>query len=302
MVFSEIYGNYFNAVSRILTEAVDKPVTDERIREIVNEKAFSESVLTIPDSLKYGKWPLLNQEGEALIFSKPEMPLTLLQKRWLKSLLTDPRIQLFQPDEAGLEDVNPLFDKDTFVYYDQYLDGDPYDNPEYIEHFRMILTAIKEKRKVKLQHRVKKGGSKTILFAPLKIEYSLKDDKFRVLGKAFGRMITINIARIISCQYSEEVIKEEWCKPEYMKREVELLLTDHRNALERAMLHFSHFEKKTEKIDEAHYRFFIRYEAEDETEVLIRVLSFGPLLKVIGPAPFQAQIKTRLLKQKSCGL
>ena len=43
------------------------------------------------------------------------------------------------------------------------------------------------------------------------------------------------------------------------------------------------------------------YDREDETEVLIRILSFGPMIKVIGSERFVNLIKDRLQKQKSCG-
>ena len=40
------------------------------------------------------------------------------------------------------------------------------------------------------------------------------------------------------------------------------------------------------------------YEKEDETELLIRVLSFGPVLKVIFPDDFVKKLCERLEKQK----
>lgn len=47
--------------------------------------------------------------------------------------------------------------------------------------------------------------------------------------------------------------------------------------------------------------FYISYEAEDEIDIIIRVLSFGPNLKVVGPESFIKQIKSRLEMQRSCG-
>ena len=77
------------------------------------------------------------------------MPLTTLQRRWLKSLLTDKRLQLFDVDCSGLEDVEPLFSEEQFVYFDRYSDGDNYDAPQYKQHFRLLLQAITEKRRGK---------------------------------------------------------------------------------------------------------------------------------------------------------
>ena len=55
-----------------------------------------------------------------------------------------------------------------------------------------------------------------------------------------------------------------------------------RNALERAMLR-TDLEKETERIDDKHYRITLNYRQGDETEILIRILSFGPVLKVTAP-------------------
>ena len=43
------------------------------------------------------------------------------------------------------------------------------------------------------------------------------------------------------------------------------------------------------------------YEVEDEIEIMIQILSFGPNLKVTGPERFVEQIRNRLRMQKSCG-
>ena len=41
---------------------------------------------------------------------------------------------------------------------------------------------------------------------------------------------------------------------------------------------------------------------DDETEIVIRILSFSQMVKVVEPNSFIDLIKDRLLKQKSCGL
>ena len=46
----------------------------------------------------------------------------------------------------------------------------------------------------------------------------------------------------------------------------------------------------------------INYSKDDETELLIRILSFGPTVKVIEPESFVSLIKERLHNQKSCEL
>lgn len=63
------------------------------------------------------------------------------------------------------------------------------------------------------------------------------------------------------------------------------------------MLHFSHLEKITERLDEKHYRLQLMYNKSDETEMVIRILSFGPLLRVQEPAGFIELLRCRLRKQ-----
>ena len=75
-------------------------------------------------------------------------------------------------------------------------------------------------------------------------------------------------------------------------------LTDERNALERAMVHFSHFEKETERLEENRYRVTLRYSREDETELVIRLLSFGPVLKVLSPQNMMDELRKRILRQR----
>ena len=70
--------------------------------------------------------------------------------------------------------------------------------------------------------------------------------------------------------------------------------------MERVLLHFAHFKKQAEKVGENTYKVSLFYEKDDETEILIRILSFGPMIKVIGPSSFVELVKERLRKQKSC--
>lgn len=302
MLFSEAYGNYYKAIATILDAAIDKPISPKEMRKIVDEKAFAESRVTIPDKLSStGEWPLLDEGGRAIIHRETYRPLTILEKRWLKSLLMDPRINLFAPDKKGLEDVEPLFHPEDIVFFDQFLDGDPFQDENYIKIFRMILSAIKSKSSVKVLYRLKSGSKKWLNCNPIRLEYSLRDDKFRLISATNSKVNTINISRIEECvvvgTFAENKIKAEL----HDKRSVELILKDERQALERVMMQFSIYEKVTEKMEDDTYKLTLKYEAEDEIDIIIRVLSFGPNLKVVGPESFVNQIKTRLKMQRSCG-
>lgn len=297
MLFSEIYSAYFNTVACILCETVQCGITEKRITQIINEKAFSESILTILPALKNKEWLLLNSDLHTPIQQPPKMPLTILQKCWLKALLADPRIALFSPDRSGLDNIEPLFTPDDFVYFDRYSDGDPFADELYIVNFQTILTALKEHRKLQISYKNRHGGRITGTFIPYRLEYSSKDDKFRLITTGGRHSRTINIARIMHCELLEIYDNAKVSIPLQQETSIDFELTDERNALERVMLHFSDCRKETRRIDEKHYSVTLWYDPQDETELLIRILSFGQMVKVISPESFITQIKARISKQ-----
>ncbi|MDR3295927.1 MAG: WYL domain-containing protein [Clostridiales Family XIII bacterium] len=300
MLFHEVYSVYFNAVAAILGEAVSGEITAKRITEIVNETAFSESVLMLPPSLKGEEWMLLGRNLQTLLRKPPQMPLTILQKRWLKALLGDPRIALFAPDTAGLEDVDPLFSAEDFIYFDRYADGDPFSDKVYMKNFRIILTALKERRKLKIRQKNRHGKKISGTFTPCKLEYSGKDDKFRLITVGGGHSYMVNVGRITKCELLDEHNENAmaFIPPAPRTDMLTFELTDDRNALERAMLHFSDCRKETRRLENGKYLVTLWYNSPDVTEIVIRILSFGPMVRVASPDSFIALIKERMDKQE----
>ena len=295
MIFSEIYGTYYLILEELLGRAAEGTLTRAELEAVIRSRGFGESILTIPRKLSDGSWPLLTPQLQTPLRRKPDRPLTGLEKRWMKALLRDPRIRLFDPPLDGLEDIEPLYPPGAIVYFDRYTDGDPYEDPDYIAHFRTILRALREKRRLHVEFQGRRGELHHWDCVPQRLEYSGKDDKFRLITGNNRTALSINVARITGCECLEVC---HWQTPRAMRRQTLVLeLYDQRNALERAMLHFSHLEKETERVGENRYRLTLRYETEDETELLIRVLSFGPALKVLSPAKFRNRLRDRLERQ-----
>ena len=55
MIFSEFYGAYYNTIAAILTEAVAHPVSEQEMKRIIQQYAFEESKVTIPDAIRDDK-------------------------------------------------------------------------------------------------------------------------------------------------------------------------------------------------------------------------------------------------------
>ena len=302
MIFSELYSAYYNTVAAIISGIIDGEHSEKELQKIVAERAFGESVLTIMPSLKAEKWQLVHPDMTTALTHKPTLPLTTLQKQWLKAISLDPRIKLFGVRFEGLDEVEPLFTPDDYYVYDRYSDGDPYEDEAYIGRFRFLLHAIREQIPIKLNMTNKRGNNVYVKCIPTRLEYSEKDDKFRLIFSGCRFMHIVNLAKLTSCsKYTgEKPIGKTRRDTRYDTVTLEIM--DERNALERVMLHFAHFEKQAEKLGRKKYSVKIKYDHNDETEIVIRVLSFGPLVRVTEPATFIDLIKERLLSQKNCNL
>ena len=302
MIFSELYSAYYNAVAAILSRIIDGEHSEKELQKIVAERAFGESLLTIMPSLKREKWQLVHEDMTTSLKRKPTMPLTVLQKRWLKAISLDPRVKLFGVEFPDLEDVEPLFTSADYHVYDKYGDGDPFADEEYIRQFRIILEAIRKNSLIKFEMVNRKGNTVFVRCRPVRLEYSEKDDKFRLITAGWRAGSTVNLAKIQNCAHyigSKDPDRFERVKP---KETLTVKVHDERNALERFMLHFSHFEKQAEKLDENTYLVKIKYAHDDEAEMVIRILSFGPKVEVVGSDSFKQLIIEKLKKQLNCGL
>ncbi len=314
-LFSELYGCYYFVTSQILKNS---PLTENEMNQLIHSKGFSESALYLaPKLYKSDGWGLLTRDKDTYssrLIYKPKTPLTLLEKRWLKALLQDKRMQLFLEEDAfkvlseKLGQVEPLFHSQHFKYFDIFTDGDDYENPDYIKHFRQLINALHKKEVQSIIYQSGKGRIIEGDYLPYRLEYSPKNDKFRVFvariknRKAVG-FGTINLSRILhmkalKLRYTKPLDLEEIFKWKRCTEPLTLEITRERNAIERFMMEFAHYEKST-IWDQEHQTCSatIWYDTQDESELLIKLLSFGPVLKVTGPARVVEQIRDRVNRQ-----
>lgn len=317
-IFSELYGAYFRTVARLLAKA---SLTEQEMYRVIGEEAFQDSMLFLPQKLRPESpesWGLLQRlpDGKLVPVTHREPPgfVTLLQKRWLKAKLCDPRMRLFLSDEGlialeeYLKEVKPLFLPDMFRYFDMFADGDRYDSEHYRRVFRTVLEAVHSGEILQVHFISGKGSQLNGEFLPLKLEYSQKNDKFRVYccRMAKGRAVEyglINLGRVLhvrgtgrklpSEQYLQDCFQNRRCK-----KPVRVEVTGERNGIERFMVEFASFEKRAER-DSATGRctVWIWYDPQDETELLIRLLGFGPVLEILGPPEFRRQAAERVRRQ-----
>ena len=301
MIFNEIYSAYYNSVAKIIAEILKGNRNEKDLNKIVFENAFGESMINILPSLKSEKWQLVKSDFTTPIKHKPTMPSTDVQKQWLKAVMQDPRIKLFNLKIDGLEDIEPLFTSEDYFIYDKYGDGDPYDDEKYISHFRTILKAMNEGKSIKINMTSRTGKNIFAKCFPESLEYSEKDDKFRLITSGCHFVRTVNLSRITRCSIGDDENDIQSNEPKIEYETITLKVSEERNTLERCMLHFAHFEKRAERFDD-YYLLHIKFDKDDEPEMVIRVLSFGPTVELLEPENFKRLVIDKLKKQKSCEL
>ncbi len=328
-LFSEIYSCYYQVLRHLLCSQDTLTIQDIR-RQICGE-GFEESLLSIIPKLEDGTWNLFEKDGKlyrSRLSSSFITPVSDLEKGYLKALLADPRIGLFLEKEQ-LEALNkmlalvaPLWRPEQFYYFDRFVDSDPYEDENYRNCFRTLLQAQKQNRYVDIDYTSPNGSRVHHHYIPARLEYSVKNDKFRILalkpaqpakdlhgrrhrqGQTGERMKLeiLNVSRIQSVKLMQKTLSspvdlDAMIQRSYYKEPLRLRIVNKRNALERAMLHFANYEKNTTKIDEDTYECLIYYNKNMETELLIEVMSFGPMLTVLENERLLSDLKARLQRQ-----
>ena len=352
-LFEEIYGCYYQITARILAKAFAHPVTAGRMREMALRYGYQESGSAVADRLTGGQWPFLQpaeedaeengngSQSRRKIAYRPilrnegflqpgALPLTRLQKAWLRALLSDRRIGLFLTDDEihllsqWLGEEEALYRQEDFYYYDQYLDGDGYEEGRYRENFRYILQAMETKQPLQVVYESRPGQIWEGYVACGQLQYSARDDKFRLCcltGRDAclqrRRQTFFNVEKIKECSVCPQAVPGDISRflaggfftgafltggfpagEEKSRRWVEIAISRERNGLERCMLHFASYEKHTRyEEEEGRYICRIYYDPADETGLLIDVLSFGPVIEVLGPAGFLGQVRKRVKMQ-----
>ncbi len=318
-VFHEIYGRYFRIVRQLLCHTT---LTEREVQETVRREGFRDTILFLPQKLlpqpDGSDWELLHQNTDGTLSpvtkDTPPQPLSLLQKRWLRTRLDDPRMGLFlsaaEMDalRGRLDDVKPLYPPEIMRYSDQFADGDAFTDAEYQKMFREILTAIRCRN---ILHLTYESGHQRVLklhVIPFRLEYSEKNDKLRVYCQeprrgSSSKCMLLNLGRIRSLHrsdtvYPQEIHPERCFKRLRCKEPVTVRIKQERNAVERFMMEFASYEKRTDRdISTGILTVQLWYDVQDETELLIRLLGFGPVLEILSPADFRTQAAERLRRQ-----
>ena len=311
-LFNPIYSTYY-LISRKLIEKYVKsqrsPLRNEEIEQIIKETAYIEAPGELYDIIYNSNEDLTtifsySTKTNALsssIKNVPEFPLSTIELRFLAAILQDNRVTMFMNDkilqaiETELENVLPLWKPEIVKYFDQNKDSDPFENPDYRNLFQTILRAINTKQYLHLVYGRKNFST---IYTPIHLDYSQKDDTFRLFVKEIK--YPINLRNIKECNITTESPTSEEESTEYETLKLEIFdNTKTHYHFNRAIRQFSYFKKSCKKIEKDNtYEMSVEYDSSDESEIIIKVLMFGPNMKVLEPQSVIDEIRNRVSKQE----
>lgn len=260
------------------------------------------------------------------------LPLTKMEVRWLKTVLEDPLARIFLNEEQItmiLETLNVApyevrsFMMESINYFDRYnlekrfITGNKKKSQEKrhtvreIFFLKTINQAIENEQMLKIVFKNWKGEKIYITCAPVWVEYSRRDDVFRLWYNNRGKneIRIINISRILQVLVQQErkfdkneqriKMRELYAKT-MTSIKVEFYQGD-KNLQDRLLTEFSIWKKKcTFNSETQKYTITLCYSSLDEKEIVIRLLSYGPYIKVIADEDnyVLVELKERIIAQR----
>ncbi len=332
-LFHEVFSAYFHVMARVFTRLCAEPedcLEDAKLNRIIRDalgsvfhmlgsrteeqiygqirKLLLDHGFAVPEEvagssgggsvfsvsrpgirLKYGS------QGEAPLY-RDVMPLTRLERRWLRSLAEDVRIGCFL-GEAEREVVQDFFKTDRPLplkrirYFDQRQIPAEQGKREAMVA-RRLLEAIHCRRLVWLRYHTRKDTWVTGCFRPVLLEFSRKNNRFQGYFQSCrtGGVLAMNLCGIQDLALKEkhfeweearEALERYW---EENRKSVEVEFFNVRNLADRLLTELSPWEKRcVYDKSSGKYRLTLFYQANDENELVIRLMGYGPDLRVADP-------------------
>ncbi|MCD7948785.1 MAG: WYL domain-containing protein [Erysipelotrichaceae bacterium] len=225
------------------------------------------------------------------------LPLTTLELRWLKTMINEPAAKLFINVDT-ITKLNQYLDdhqikafdiKNIIKYYDcenyNRLKSENYPSQNYINQFQKLYMIIDNKDIQKVRITLSSGD--ILEGYPGWLEFSkLKDTFYLVTYDDINNLrLFIEISRI---QHIEELSLTKTKKEvqEILEKnyqcQVSLSFDDVRNVPDRILNEFAPWQKECVYHEEKHptYTMTLYYDKSDEEDIIRRILSYGPYLKI----------------------
>lgn len=266
------------------------------------------------------------------------IPLTDVETQWLQNILKHKLARAFLTPkeidyiESRLTKANwfDIYDSSTVALLDQHSDDmleqfysatiareyddaqNNYDDPDLGIIIRKMMQAICENKVVRILYKSQYDNVSQWEFVPYCLEYSKRDNRFRVKSvirnrktKKWIKVRTFNIDGISKFTLTNETVSEciidskvnLYNSKDGEKKELDIFFSD--VCADQILTEFSCYKKTCVRWGNGRYRMTLTYYKEDYAEIVIRLLGYGSLISVWGEDDDEvvAQLKTRYQDQ-----
>ena len=208
----------------------------------------------------------------------------------------------YQKEFAG----NVLYDDKIYQYLFQDVDKDEI-TPKMSNVFRFVKNAIMQEMDINLTFISSKNYYTHKKVAPYKIEYSMQDQKMRLIAVEYRngepkRIIRIKLASIVGYRMVERVKKIDfkyYLQEEVLKEPLIIEVYPILNGIERVFIELSNYKREAFYDKERNLSIMkIYYEKVDEMDLVLKMLSFGKVVKILSDGFIKEEVLRRINKQK----
>ncbi|WP_312072180.1 WYL domain-containing protein [Anaerotignum propionicum] len=313
-LFDETENKYYEFISHLLQNGQRYSKND--VNYLVEKYLSGEPDFDVIDTV------FADKEGEELIFYiengkfvpilENNFPIRMgtIEQQAAKSLLDNEYVKHFLSEEtiSKLEECTRNVDVDwstsEIAIKNVFAGGVTGHKREYGPIISLIAKAIKEHRAIVYDNvREDKFEYRNVSVFPVRIEFSIKNDRFRVSSyePKQHRFIKMNLDTMDNIYLSDDIWEED-LEVEYKDflktntRTVKLDIDPVSHAIERCFRVFSYYDRKARyDKEENKYRLEISYLRFDEAEIIKDILSLGGYATLIEPRQLQKEVYRRVL-------
>lgn len=313
-LFDETENKYYGLLAHMLQGRAKYSQKD--IRDVMQKYLPGEEDFEVTDAL------FATDEGEELLFMGDEKVIEpvfegdfpirncILENQAAKSLVQSPyaghflRKDTMDKLEKATENVSEEWTPDDITLKNVFENGICSSGRLYDREMSVIAKAIHEKSAIRYDNvRPGRVEKKDALAFPVRIEYSVVNDRFRI--NAYEpmemRFIKMNLDTMENIEMTDEItdvdLEAEYA--EFIKlntRKVVLDVEPVDHIIERCFRVFSYYDRKARYDKEGGvYRLEISYLKADENEVIKNILSMGSHVVVMEPRAIQKEVYRRIL-------
>ena len=314
ILFDETENKYYGLLAHMLQSG--DGYTHKGIRDMLGKYLSGEADFEVIEAL------FATSEGDELLFTdndgkiepvlEGDFPIrnSIIENQAARLLSRSPYVGHFlQKDtieklEKATDMVSEDWNPEEIKLKNVFENGIRFEDRLFNHEIAVIAKAICEKSAIKYDN-VRSGRviKKAALAFPVRIEYSVVNDRFRINAyePVEMRFIKMNLDTMLNIDATDETtdIDLETEYAEFIKintRRVVLDVEAVDHIIERCFRVFSYYDRKARYDKEAHvYRLEISYLKADENEVIKNILSMGSHVVVTEPRAIQKEVYRRIL-------